>query len=80
MILMSLEEYGYYFLEACSRAGYVSRLISRRQLLYFIVLVVYVWFVTTYSLSRFQFRLKVSLKRERTDFLFSYTKINTVKT
>lgn len=65
MILGSLEEYGYYFLETRFRAGYVSRLIGRRGSYYIlIVLVVYVWFVTTYSLSRFQFRLKVSLKRE----------------
>ena len=65
MILGLLEEYGYYFLEARFRAGYVSRLIGRRGSYYIlIVLVVYVWFVTSYSLSRFQFRLKVSLKRE----------------
>ena len=65
MILGSLEEYGYYFLETRFRAGFVSRLISRRGSYYIlIVLVVYVWFVTSYSLSRFQFRLKVSLKRE----------------
>lgn len=65
MILGSLEEYGYYFLETRFRAGYVSRLIGRRGSYYIlIVLVVYVWFVTSYSLSRFQFRLKVSLKRE----------------
>ena len=65
MILGSLEEYGYYFLETRFRTGYVSRLIGRRGSYYIlIVLVVYVWFVTSYSLSRFQFRLKVSLKRE----------------
>ena len=65
MILGSLEEYGYYILETRFRAGYVSRLIGRRGSYYIlIVLVVYVWFVTSYSLSRFQFRLKVSLKRE----------------
>lgn len=65
MILGSLEEYGYYFLERRFRAGYVSRLIGRRGSYYIlIVLVVYVWFVTSYSLSRFQFHLKVSLKRE----------------
>ena len=66
MILGSLEEYGYYFLEARFRAGYVSRLTGRRGSYYILLFefVVYVWFVTTYSLSRFQFCLKVSLKRE----------------
>ena len=41
MILGSLEEYGYYFLEARFRAGYVSRLIGRRGSFFFIYILLF---------------------------------------
>ena len=43
MILGSLEEYGYYSLEACFRAGYVSRLIGRRGSYYILLFWLYMY-------------------------------------